>query len=232
MKIYYPKSNNNNNNVEHKYTIILLHSLYYDHASFKPLIEKIKNLSPYIKIIAPNAPKRDIDWPEGKELGISSWYNYFTSRDGELQHDDIDETQYFEQCNRISNIIEREAKTIERKNIILIGESQGGTLVGGLSVFHNNIGEYILLDSVFMDNIIKSTIDNTIQEINNRNIAIYSSELDEIYTLRLQQESIDRLNIRDRIKVWFIEKGSPHSTLGQNRDRFVLDQIREIFSIE
>ena len=119
MKIYYPK-----NGYRHKYTIILLHSLYYDHRSFKELIDKICELSDigvYTKFIIPDAPKRDIDWPEGRETNIRCWYNYFTSRDGELQHDDIDEIQYWEQCSRILSVIKSEAAIIDAVNIIVIG---------------------------------------------------------------------------------------------------------------
>lgn len=218
MKIYYARG-------EHKYTIILLHGLYCDYTWFETLVNRLKQVSNNIKIIIPNAPVRVIDWPSGKEKDIRSWYNYFTCRDGELQHDDIDIDHYKSQCKRVEDIIVRELHTITSQNIVLIGESQGGTIVSGLSLqLKHQLGGYILLDSVFMDNII---IPSTIY----KNIYIYSSENDEIYTISLQKDSVKRLQIEDYIVEWYIEKGVTHGEYGPNRDKFVISKIQNIFSI-
>lgn len=233
MKIYYPK-----NGYRHKYTIILLHSLYYDHRCFKELIEKICELSDigaFIKFIIPDAPKRDIDWPEGRETNISCWYNYFTCRDGELQHDDIDEVQFWEQCSRILSIIKSEAAIIDAGNIIVIGESQGGTIAAGVASMLNRdtnrdleIGGFIICDSVFMDNIL---LQNNKESFITSAIYIYSSELDEIYTLQLQQESVTRLKLEPLIKDWYIDMGITHSQTGVNRDLCILSWIQEIYNM-
>ena len=241
MKIYYPK-----NGYRHKYTIILLHSLYYDHRCFKELIDKICEISDigvYTKFIIPDAPKRDIDWPEGRETNIRCWYNYFTSRDGELQHDDIDEIQYWEQCSRILSVIKSEASIIDAGNIIVIGESQGGTIATGVASMLNRdtntdtnidtnldleIGGIIICDSVFMDNIL---LQNNKESFITSPIYIYSSEFDEIYTLQLQQESVTRLKLEPLIKDWFIDMGITHSQTGDNRDHCILSWIQEIYNM-
>jgi len=218
MKTYYAKG-------EHKYTIILLHGLYSDYTSFNTLVNRLRQISDKIKIIIPHAPYRDIDWPSGKEKNVRSWYNYFTCRDGESQHDDIDIEHYKSQCKRVEDIIMRELNNIASQNIVLIGESQGGTIVSGLSVkLKQQLGGFILLDSVFMDNIIVPT---TMY----KNIYIYSSENDEIYTVSLQKDSIKRLQIEDYIVEWYIDKGVTHGERGPNRDNFVICQIQNIFSI-
>ena len=218
MKIYYAKG-------EHKYTIILLHGLYYDYTSFDTLVNRLRQISDKIKMIIPNAPVRDIDWPSGKEKNIRSWYNYFTSRDGESQHDDIDIEHYKSKCKRVEDIIMKELDNIASQNIVLIGESQGGTIVSGLSLqLKQQLGGFILLDSVFMDNIIVPT---TMY----KNIYIYSSENDEIYTITLQKDSVKRLQIEDYIIEWYTDKGVTHCEYGPNRDNFVISQIQKIFSI-
>ena len=242
MKIYYPK-----NGYSHKYTIILLHSLYYDHRSFKELVDKIcelPDIGAYTKFIVPNAPKRDIDWPEGRETNIRCWYNYFTSRDGELQHDDIDQLQYWDQCSRITSIIKKEAAIIDTRNIIVIGESQGGTIAAGVATMlhrdrdheqnkDQDIGGFIICDSVFMDNVL---MDNEFTRhsdpVITSAIYIYSSELDEIYTLQLQQESVTRLKLEPLIKDWFIDMGITHSQTGDNRDHCILSWIQEIYKMK
>lgn len=246
MKIYYPK-----NGYEHKYSIILLHSLYYDHRCFKQLVEKIRELPDigiYIKFIIPDAPKRDIDWSEGRETNVRSWYNYFTCRDGELEHDDIDQQQYWEQCARIVSIIKSEATIIDSQNIIVMGESQGGTIAAGVATMLNDhknqdqdkdqdkdIGGFIICDSVFMDNVLMDNMlmDNVLSGNIDTHISsaiyIYSSELDEIYTLQLQNESIIRLNLEPRIKDWYIDMGITHSQTGDNRDPCILSWIQEIY---
>ena len=221
MKIYYAKG-------EHKYTIILLHGLYCDYTCFETLVNRLTQVSNNIKIIIPNAPVRNIDWPSGKEKDIRSWYNYFTCRDGETRHDDIDIEHYKTQCKRVEDIIMRELHIITSQNIVLIGESQGGTIVSGLSLqLKQQLGGFILLDSVFMDNII---VPSTTYRIY-KNIYIYSSENDEIYTISLQKDSVKRLQIEDYIVEWYIEKGVTHGEYGPNRDNFVISQIQKIFSI-
>lgn len=168
MKIYYPHH-------VHLYTIIILHGMYNDSSCFKILSEKILEINKHIKIIVPDSPIINISWPHGKEYNINSWYNYYTCRNGEMLHDDIDIFQYQNQTNRIIRIIKKEGKTIPLNKIILIGESQGGTIVSNIaSTFNKKLAGYILLDSIFMDNILKNIIDNNIVD---KNIYIYSSEM-------------------------------------------------------
>lgn len=222
MKIYYP-------NDIHMYTIIILHGMYNDSSCFKIISEKILEINKHIKIIVPDAPILNISWPDGKEYNINSWYNYYTRRNGEMLHDDIDIFQYQNQSNRIIKIIKKEGQIIPLNKIILMGESQGGTIVSNIaSIFNIRLAGYILLDSIFMDNILKNKIDYTIID---KNIYIYSSENDEVYCIELQKKSVKNLFIENRISNWFIDKGTQHSEIGPNRDNFIIKTIKKILSI-
>lgn len=219
MKIYYPKK-------QHLYSIIMLHGMYCDNTSFDDLVIKIQKINQHVKIILPNAPIRDIDWPEGKENDVNSWYNYFTRKDGELEHDIIDKTQYNEESDKIKKIIEEESKYINYSNIILLGESQGGTIVSKLALeTENQIGAFILIDSVFMDNIL-------ISNVKYPNIYIYSSENDEVYTVELQKNSVKNLRLEHYIVKWYIDKGVNHCDCGPGRDIFILDIVDTLFKIQ
>eukprot|EP00966_Prymnesium_polylepis_P272955 6305842-Prymnesium_polylepis.1 len=44
-----------------------------------------------IKFVFPRAPIRTITWPSGPEANVASWYNYYTRRDGCLEHDVIEQ---------------------------------------------------------------------------------------------------------------------------------------------
>ena len=217
MKIYYPKK-------EHIYSIIMLHGMYCDNTSFDTLVSLILNANQNVKIILPNAPIRDIDWPEGRENDVNSWYNYFTCRDGELQHDTIDLTHYNSESRKIKNLIESEGNYINYKNIVLLGESQGGTIVSKLATeIEKQIGGFLLIDTVFMDSILLPVVKYP-------NIYIYSSEQDEVYTLELQKNSVKNLDLENYIREWYIDKGVRHSEYGDNRDKFILDTISKIFT--
>lgn len=219
MKIYYPKK-------QHLYSIIMLHGMYCDNTSFNDLVIKIQKINQHVKIILPNAPVRDIDWPEGKENDVNSWYNYFTRKDGELEHDIIDKKQYNEESDKIKKLIEEESTYINYSNIILLGESQGGTIVSKLALeTKNQIGAFILIDSVFMDNIL-------ISNVKYPNIYIYSSENDEVYTVELQKNSVKNLRLEDYIVKWYIDKGVNHCDYGAGRDIFILDIIDTLFKIQ
>ena len=217
MKIYYPKK-------EHLYSIIMLHGMYCDNTSFDTLVTSILNVNQNVKIILPNAPILNIDWPEGRENDVNSWYNYFTCRDGELEHDTIDLTHYNSESRKIKNLIEREANYINYKNIVLLGESQGGTIVSKLAVeVEKQIGGFILIDTVFMDNVV-------VPSVKYPNIYIYSSEEDEVYKLELQKNSVKNLDLDNFIVEWYIDKGVGHCEYGPGRDTFILDTISKIFT--
>lgn len=216
MKIFNPKN-------IHRHTIIILHGMYNNNTSLYLLANSIQKINNNIKIILPNSPVRNIDWPAGKENNVNSWYNYYTRNDGLLQHDTINIDHYNEQCERISKIITSESKIVGYNNILVIGESQGGTIVAGLAIkIKPLLAGFVLIDSVFMDNIL--TVNTR-----HKNIYIYSSENDEVYTIELQKQSIKNLYLNRYIVDWYIDKGVKHCEITPNRNKFILSVIDSIF---
>ena len=80
----------------HTHTVVLLHGMYCPPGE----CEMFKGLPSYVgflgvsgvKFVFPHAPRRTITWPTGPEPNVTSWYNYFTRRDGdERDHDVLDE---------------------------------------------------------------------------------------------------------------------------------------------
>ena len=135
----------------HARTIILLHGMNQD-------ISEMLNITKYInkhkkgnKFIIPIADKIDIDWPNGKEKNISSWYNYFTRYDNKVKHDIIDSVQLKNITSEIVNIIKNESKIVDPSNISLIGISQGGTVCINAALMLNfKIKNVICIDTIFL----------------------------------------------------------------------------------
>ena len=106
-----------------------------------------------------------------------------------------------------------------------MGESQGGTIVSKLALeIQEQIGGFILIDTVFMDNIL-------IPNVKYPNIYIYSSEWDEVYTLELQKNSIKNLNIENCIVEWHIENGVNHYICSPSKDAFILKTMCKILNL-
>ena len=79
----------------HTHTVVLLHPMYIapEHAALcQDLPSFVRALGlPCVKFVFPTAPRRSISWPQGREDNIAAWYNYYTRRDGQDEHDIIDE---------------------------------------------------------------------------------------------------------------------------------------------
>ena len=81
----------------HTHTVVLLHPMYMapEHAALcQDLPSFVRALGlPCVKFVFPTAPRRSISWPQGREDNIAAWYNYYTRRDGQDEHDIIDEVR-------------------------------------------------------------------------------------------------------------------------------------------
>mgnify|MGYP003675232482 CR=1 FL=1 len=216
MSIFYPYE-------KHIYTIIILHGMYQTDTSLYKIAELIRSNNSNIKIILPRAPLRTINWPTESEDNVYSWYNYYTRRDGEMQHDIINKHEFTEQTNIIYNIIEKELKTIDPKNIIISGVSQGGTIAFNVGLnFKFKLGGIIGIHTILMDNIIK------LNNINNIPLHLFSGKLDEIYDINLQKNSLSKLiNKKHKIN-WHIEKNLYHCQESNKEYEFVFDAINKI----
>ena len=216
------------NSIEkHLYTIIILHGMFQTSKSLIQLANYIQESNKNIKVILPTAPKRNISWSNPPDNNISSWYNYYTKYDGELFHDDIDVTHFIEQTKRIEKIIAQERKYIDNKNILISGISQGGTLAFNIGLkLEVKLGGIIGIHTVFMDNIIST------EKVNRLPIYLLSGEKDDIYNIKLQKNSINKLESSGvKITKWYIEKNVGHCDNPKIEEDFLVKAIKDILHI-
>lgn len=216
------------NSIEkHLYTIIILHGMFQTSKSLIPLANYIQESNKNIKVILPTAPKRSISWSNPPDYNISSWYNYYTRNDGELFHDDIDESDFKEQTKRIDKIIDNERKYVDNKYIIISGISQGGTLALNIGLkLEIKLGGIIGIHTVLMDNII------SLKNLNKLPIYLLSGEKDDIYNIKLQKSSINKLELSGiKITKWSIEKNLGHCDNPKIEQDFIVKSIKDILHI-
>lgn len=211
---------------KHLYTIIILHGMYQDYTSLLELSNDIQKHNRNIKIILPNAPRRTINWPYGKEENIRAWYNYYTRRDGEMRHDIIEQTHFIDQIERINKIIDGECKLISSENIIIAGVSQGGTIAFDVALHSKyNLAGLIGIHTIFMDNIISTRNTNKIP------IYLFSGDKDSIYNIKLQKQTMKKLNSLKYKIEWYIEPELDHCKYSSKENLFIIDAINEIFNL-
>ena len=182
-----------------KYTLIFLHGMYQTNKSLEYIYETINNNFKNIKIIFPNAPIIDIDWPHYKEYNVSSWYNYYSNNNGKLYHDLISLNDFNREKNRIYKIIKNEIDLLNGKseNIIIGGISQGGTIAFDLALTCDlKLAAFIGIHTILMDDYIKKKL------LNNLPIYLFSGKNDEIYDIKLQKRSVENLNLNIK---WIIK---------------------------
>lgn len=209
---------------KHLYTIIILHGMFQTGKNLIPLVNNIQKYNKNIKVILPTAPKRNISWSNPPDYNISSWYNYYTRYDGLFMHDEIDETHFFQQTNRIEKIIDRERNFISLNRIIIAGISQGGTLALNIGLnYKQKLGGIIGIHTILMDNIIN--LDN-IQKIP---IYLFSGNKDNIYNIDFQKESFKKLKLQNiNIVDWFIENNLGHCEYSIKEYEFIIKSIQNI----
>ena len=208
---------------KHIFTIILLHGMYQNYKSLKNISLKIKKNNQFIKVIILNAPKIDIDWPQGKEYNVSSWYNYYTRYDGKMKLDIINLKNFYEQVNRLELLIEQEVLThyINPNNILLMGVSQGGTIAMHAALNSKyKIGGIIGIHTLFLYNLIKNYY-----KINKIPIYLLSGREDEVYNLNLQKKAIDNLYQNNFTITWDIIENLKHCEYYMHEDELILNYI-------
>lgn len=211
---------------EHKYTLILLHGMYSNPNDLLDISKILKNTFNFLKIILVHSPIIDIDWPDGKECNVNSWYNYYTRNDNLMEHDNINKIQFKEQYLRIDKIIKNENRLI-KNNVILGGYSQGGTLVYDIVLNSNNlIKAGFIFHSVFMDNIIQ------INNIKNIKIPIFivSGKKDNIYNFKLQEQMINLLKSTNVPIYWKILNNIGHCEYSNDEEIFFKKSLQLIFN--
>ncbi|EOD22805.1 hypothetical protein EMIHUDRAFT_195180 [Emiliania huxleyi CCMP1516] len=96
----------------HTHTVVLLHGMYTAPEDSDTMME------------LPQSVAR-VGLPGCKYANVASWYNYYTRRDGEHQHD----AHLASQTRRIHSILDREIELLggDAQRVMLGGCSQGGT---------------------------------------------------------------------------------------------------------
>lgn len=190
---------------EHLYTFIILHGMYETNNSLLELVNYLQNNNKHLKIIVPNAPLRDINWPMGIEKNVNSWYNYYSQKDGKMEFDNIDENHFFEQVERINKLIDNEINILkDSKKIFLGGISQGGTLALHIGLTHLfELGGIIGIHTLFLKDMIQN-----IEKINKIPIFLLSGKNDYIYNFKFQRLSAKCIN-KNIIK-WKVVKNLKH----------------------
>ena len=210
----------------HLYTIIILHGMFQTNRDLIPLANNIQNHNHNIKVILPSAPKRNISWTSPQEINVSAWYDYYTRKDGLLEHDDINREHFDQQTERIYSILERESKFIHPNKIIISGISQGGTLALNIGLkYYKKLAGILGIHTVFMDNII------AINNIKKLPIYLFSGKRDKIYNIKLQEKSFNILKNNSLKIYWNIEKNLGHCEFSLNEIPFILDSINNLLYI-
>ena len=203
-------------NQKHLHTLIILHGMYESNESLLGLVNYLQNNNKHLKIILPNAPKRDINWPAGIEKDINSWYNYYTQNDGKMEYDSIDEGEFYEEVERINNIIHTEIDVLkDSKKIIIAGISQGGTLalhIGLTYLFE--LGGIIGIHTLFLKDMIKN-----IENINNVPIFLLSGKNDDVYNYKFQR--ICAKKIMKNIIKWKVVKKLEHCKYYKHENKLI-----------
>lgn len=201
---------------DHLYTLIILHGMYVTNNSLVNLVYYLQNNNKNIKIILPNAPKRDINWPSGIEKNVNSWYNYYTNNDGKMKYDKIDESDFYEQVDKINKIIKDEIDIVKNpKKIIIAGISQGGTLALHIGLTYSlQLGGIIGIHTLFL----KYLIEN-LENINKIPIFLLSGKEDDIYNYKFQKMCAKKIN-KNIIK-WKVIKNLKHCEYYQHENKLI-----------
>jgi len=208
----------------HLYTLIILHGMFQTSKSLISLTNYIQNYNKNIKIILPDAPKRNISWTTPPDYNVSSWYNYYTRYDGLFIHDKINKNHFDEQTKRINNLIERESKLVNYNKIIIAGISQGGTLALNIGFnYKEKLAGIIGIHTILMDNIVNL---NNIQKIP---IYLFSGNKDNIYNIDFQKKSFKKLKSQNIIITdWFVEDNLGHCEYSIKEFDFIIKSIQNI----
>ena len=205
------------NSIEkHLYTIIILHGMFQTYKDLIYLKTAIQKQNKNMKVILPTAPLRSISWSKKPLPNVSSWYDYYTQKNGLLEHDEINETHFTEQTQRVYKIIDNERKSIAAQNIIIAGISQGGTIAFNVGLHYKEpLGAILGIHTIFLNTIIP------IESIQTIPIYLFSGRNDSIYNIQLQESSLAKLKEKCPID-WHIEDGLNHCEFSHNELKYIL----------
>ena len=202
-------------NGNHNLSIIVLHGMYGNYEEMNYL-KKLKD----IKFIFIDSKQMTINWPQGKEFNVKSWYNYYTDFSGLNKYDKIDLCDLNNVSKYVEDLINEEYQILKNySKIFLLGSSQGGTVAIHVALNnHFTLGGVILLRSLLLNY-------TTVSFKNKMTIYLFCAGKDSVYIPKLYNRSFRRLKKKLRI-VKYVDKNLDHFTKSINERNFVLSILK------
>lgn len=176
-----------------KATVILLHSLNNNGSSFDQLADELAQLG--CKVVAPSAPLRRLHWNKDDSTDVASWYDYYTRRDGDNQHDIINHRHLKQECDYVLDIIQEYHAA--GTTLILGGCSQGGTVVYHMIAMGMipQLTAAMISRSCFLHTLVPSVTPQNID------LLVFSAGADEVYCQELREKALSHLTQNNHINL-------------------------------
>lgn len=206
----------------HQGTVILLHGMYGSARDFDDISVHLSYMG--CRCILMSAPRRTVHWPSGAEEDVTSWYDYYTRKDGEEEHDTINLRHLEAQTERLVNIVKTEMCRIDPARIFVGGCSQGGTVVmhacatGALK----HIGGALSLRACFMHSLVKIPL------VKDLNLLVFAGSSDDVYTLALQRTAFGVFEHHGAHVQWVVKNGLKHHSPSSSEMTCSIQFIRSL----
>jgi predicted esterase len=164
-----------------------------------------------------------IDYPHNKQYNVASWYNYYSCYNNLNKVDKISLSDFNEQTDRLTAIINNEAAILKTyKSIFIIGVSQGGTLLFNiLNKLPSSLGGLFCIKSLYMYKYIK------LRKNRATPLFFYSGTKDEIYNLEYQKKCAQLLARKYKL-VWHIVANLDHYAKIEEEYKFVFGAVDKL----
>jgi len=214
----------------HTHTVVLLHGMYTAPEDSDTMMELPQSVTrvglPGCKYVFPRAPRRTISWPTGPEANVASWYNYYTRRDGEHQHDVLNEAHLASQTRRIHSILDREIELLggDAQRVMLGGCSQGGTVALHATInFNRPLGALICMRSCLIDSV--TVPKGRRSPAASTPVFVFAAALDRVYAPWLQYRGFEMLRNSGFHVEWHVERGLTHWDQSRTEKRVVASWV-------
>ena len=201
----------------------MLHGMYNDGSAFDKLADELAQLG--CKVVAPSAPLRRLHWntPLAFIEETYSWYDYYTKRDGEDQHDIINTRHLQQECNYILDIVQEYHAA--GTTLILGGCSQGGTLVYHMiaKAMLPQLAAAMVSRSCFLHTLVP-----TITPLN-IDLLVFSAGADEVYSKDLREKALECLTRNNHINlITKYKAGLRHGSNSQTEHTSFVEFVKEL----
>lgn len=185
-----------------KNVFIILPGFTMDKTGVKPIVDKFKLYYPDSKYIVLNPPFRKVTIYNNKRY--RTWYDYYTNYCN--KEECINTDQLKESRNKLHDLIKKESKLVNTKNIYLIGYSQGACMAldAGLT-YEKKLGGIIG---------IKGHIPSkTFEDLQCRqNILVSHGKKDKTIGFNVAEKSYKRIN-KQKYNITFLKQTTNHSII-------------------